>query len=50
MGCDVGGLSHERLAAWAGRSVGYSRSESFGVGLLRSGVFVVCVSCGADEL
>ena len=50
MGCDVGGLSNERVAAWAGRSVGYLRSESFGVGLLRSGGFVVCLSCGVFEL
>ena len=50
MGCDVDGLSHERLAAWAGRSVWYSRSESFDVGLLRSGGFVVCLSCGVFEL
>ena len=46
----MGGLSHERLAAWAGSSVGSSRSESLGVGLLRCGGFAVCVSCGIDEL
>ena len=44
------GLSHERLAAWAGGSVGYARSESFGVGLLRCRDFAVCVCCGVDEL